>query len=610
MPAEEPAAAPPESRAAVERPQRGSAWHLLRRPPPWLVGALLLVAGGIVFFPAILTPRFLDDYFQTSMVEGTFPAARGPLELYDFVGDNDRRVLLDRGLLPWWSHPRLTVRFLRPLSSLLRYGDHHLLGNRALPAHLHSFAWWAAAALAAYALYRRALSRRAALLAAFVFALAPCHAVPLAWTSNREALVSLTFGILGLAALLRYRERGRPLQAGAAALCFCLALLGGEYAAAFGGYALALALVGHRSTRLRRLVGLLCFGAPASIYLGVRAALGYGTMGSGFYVDPFRDPRVFLEHAPRRLVTLLGDAWFGVGPETVNLATPGWVLGLLAVVGLALLVVPLRRAFAQLEGARREHATWLLLGSLLSLTPMLAVQCAPRLLGASLVGVAATIGLLLDSAWFPSTTAPRGAQSALVGVVALGLGFTHLIHSPVTSRLTCSIWRQQALAFIDRAAALRAHVGEPSKREIVVVGSFDSTAFTLPYSLDDEGTPPERWRVLSLAPHVLMIRRDARTLELTTPPDQSLYPTGEGNHFRDENTPFAPGDVVRVRGLQVTVLEVGAQGPWRALFEFDDPLESPSRAWLVDTLAGIRAAPPPPIGFGSQLDVWPLPFGR
>src|ERR1700679_1853792 len=127
-----------------------------RRWPTWLPVALLVLLGAIVFNPAIRAPLFLDDYFQTSMIEGTYPVARSPFELYDFVGDADRAVLMERGLLPWWSHPRITVRFFRPLSSALLYADHRLFGLHPLLFHLHSFAWWVVAALGARALFRRA----------------------------------------------------------------------------------------------------------------------------------------------------------------------------------------------------------------------------------------------------------------------------------------------------------------------------------------------------------------------------------------------------------------------------------------------------------------------
>ena len=60
-----------------------------------------------------------------------------------------------------------------------------------------------------------------------IFALAPCHAVPLAWLANRYALITLCFGTWALGAYLRWRE-GRALRdAALAALLFILALGGG-----------------------------------------------------------------------------------------------------------------------------------------------------------------------------------------------------------------------------------------------------------------------------------------------------------------------------------------------------------------------------------------------
>src|SRR6185436_13697631 len=94
----------------------------------WL--PFLFVAGIAVYFPCLRSPFLLDDYLHASMIDGTFPAPRGPFDLYDFVNDADRPVLTERGMLPWWSHPDLTVRFFRPLPSALLWADHKLLGTR------------------------------------------------------------------------------------------------------------------------------------------------------------------------------------------------------------------------------------------------------------------------------------------------------------------------------------------------------------------------------------------------------------------------------------------------------------------------------------------------
>ncbi len=566
---------------------------------------LVVVAGAVVFLPAILSPPFLDDYFQTSMVDGTYPSPRSPFNLYDFVGDADRALLEDRGLLPWWSHPRITVRFLRPLSSALIYADHRLLGDHALVSHLHSFAWWAAAAVAALALYRRALPPRAALFAAFIFALAACHAFPLVWLANREVLVSLTFGILALGALARFRAQGGALLAAGATLLFALALLGGEYALGFAGYALALAVTGRGSPVGRRAVALLSFALPALAYLVVRAKLGYGADGSGFYHDPFREPSAFLAAAPRRLVTLLAEGWLTLDPEAVAPSIPAWVLALLAVGSVALLFVPVRRAFGGLDAARRDQAAWLFVGSLLSLVPMLAVMPAPRVLGASFLGIASTVGVVLDRAWFPPTPEPRRGASELTGLVALGLGFAHLVHGPASSWLTTRDCRAEALDFVDHAAELRGLVADRANAEIILVRGLGGSVFVLPYALDARGTPPARFRILALASHVLLFRRDARTVEVVAPRDGSVFPTEEGNLFRGEGMPFVVGDVVRVPGMMATVLDVGAAGPRRVRFEFDGPLDAPSRVWVTDRAAGVFEAPPPEPGFGTPYDEWP-----
>lgn len=577
-----------------------------RRWPAWLPVALLVLAGLVVFLPAVRAPRYLDDYFQTSMIEGTFPSPRKAWDLYNLCGDADRPLLIDRGLLPWWSHPRLAVRFLRPLSSVLLFANHRIFGNRPLLFHLHSFAWWVAAVLAARALFRRTLGSRAAWMATVAFALAPCHVTPLIRIANREALVSVTFGILAMTALVRFREEGRLLHAATAVVLFGAALLGGEYALCFAGYVLALALVDRRRTWGARAVAVLSFAAPAAAYLAVRARLGYGAVASGFYHDPLHDPVEFLRHVPRRLATLLAQGWLTLDAETVDVTTSPWVLGIVVVLGSALLLVPVLRSRSHLDDQGRTHARWLLLGSLLSLTPVLAVMPSPRLLGASCLGLSATVALILNRAWFPPAPDTASAARELTGLVAVVLGFFHLVHGPATSWITAANTRKEALGMVDRAEALMARSADPTSAEFVMVRGLGD-AFVLPYTLDPKGAPPARWRLLALTGHVLVLRKDARTIEIVAPRNKSLFPTGEGNQFRGDGAPFAPGNVVRVPGMRVTILESGDAGPHRVRFEFDDALESPGRVWVNDRFDGIEDGQPPEPGFGKPFDPWPPP---
>ena len=568
-----------------------------------LEAVILLLIGVVVFMPSLTTPFLLDDYLHVSMLEGTFPAKRSAFDLYDFINDTDRPVLVARGLLPWWSHPHLQVRFFRPLASALRWADHQAFGTRPLPLHLHSLAWWVLAVLAARRLFRRALSPRAARIALIAFALAPCHALPLGWLANREALISLALGTVALGAHLRWREGGGLRWAVLGAAGFSASLLAGEYGLGFAGYVLAREIVERGRPLVRRALGLATFALPAAGYLLVRALLGYGSYGSGFYADPFSETATFLREVPRRLGTLLVEGWFSLDNDTLTAATPGWLLALVVALAAALLYLPLRRAYRALDAGRRSMVAWLSLGSVLALPPMVAVMPSPRLLGASMLGVAVAVGMLLDHAWFgaPAPAPERRGARELAGLAALALGFAHLVHAPVTSWLVGQSFRETAASFREHVEELRARLGDMRDAEIGVLRAFGSSFF-LPFALDERGKPPLRWRILAQTGHALVLARDAHTLDIVVPEDAALFPPGVGNLFLPASSRLAAGTVIHVPGMRVTILEVGREGPRAARFRLDRRLDASSLVWLTEGRAGFAQAELPQIGFGLPFD--------
>ncbi len=564
--------------------------------------AIVLFGGALLFSPALFTPLFLDDYLQGAMVEGTFPGKRSAFDLYAFVDDGDRAALTQRGLLPWWTDPRLTIRFFRPLSSALLWLDHRVLAHAALPMHLHSFAWWLAAVLAARSLFKRLLPPRVALLATAIFALAPCHALPLAWVANRETLVCLVFGALALGMQTRWRDERRPRDALLAGLLFALALLGGgEYALCFGGYVVAMD-VGRHEVAARRVSGWLPFLVPTVAYLAVRGALGYGTAASGFYQDPLREPGAFLLNAPWRFIALLGTGWLTIDSEPWRLGMSRWLLVGVVVSCAIALVVPLRRAFAALDARERQALTWLFAGSLLALIPMLAVVPARRLLGVSMLGIAAVVAVLLDRAWFPraeESNVSRGRAASLASLAALGLGFVHLVHGPGTSFLAAELHRADATDFASRVAWVRGRVGNPRQAKIGVLRGMAGVFFA-PFALDRRGVTPARYQVLTQAGHVLALRRDLYTLDLVATQGRGLYPMGERNLYRGADAPLHVGDEITVPGLRVTILEVGAAGPRSARFVFDE--DPDTLVWLSDMFVATKEVELPSVDFGERFD--------
>ena len=349
------------------------------------------------------------------------------------------------------------MRFFRPLSSALVWLDNRGFGGLTVEQHVHSFVWWAAAALAVHALFRRAFSARVAVMGAFVFAVAPCHAVPLVWIANREVLLSTALGTAALLVYSRWRDEGKVRDALLAFLLFAVAMSAGEYTLCFGGYVLAIEIVRRRDPVVRRVLGLACFVLPAVVFFAAHRLLGYGAHGSGFYLDPLRDFGAYASGAPRRLAVLLGVAWLGLDDRAWSPA-PLWSLGLLVAGAVAVLAVPVARAIRSLEGVARRHAEWLLLGSLLSLGPVLAVEPFARVLPVAMIGVSALVALVLDRAWFPPTEEPRRGAAELTGLVALGLAFAHLVRAPLDTWLAIRAASGSASVFEDKMAWIRDRV--------------------------------------------------------------------------------------------------------------------------------------------------------
>lgn len=547
----------------------------------------VLALGVVLFWPALCSPPVLDDYLQSSMAHETYPVPRHAWDLYNFIDLKDSDVLRARGFLPWWADATLRIRFLRPLPSLVLWGEYRL-GLSAPWMHLHSLGWWAVGAWAANRLYRAHVSARAATLATLIFALAPFQVVPLAWLANREALLSLALSALALHT--HWKTNAAEARPGAAALrstaMFTLAFASGEYALGVCGYVLAEAwlMVAPWRHRVGRALPALL---PACAYLGVRARLGYGAGGSGFYTDPFQEPWLFAIRAPERLARLFLNALGGLDGELLrgNLAAP-WVFGLFAL-AVAALWKPVR------AHCKTRISRVFLLGSLLAVVPTLAVVPSPRLLGLAMLGLAPVMAQLLEAAWWPA-----GATSHALRFAALCVGFAQLVHGPATSWLMARAWQHSGETFERDARALRDELGDAPGANVSAVRGI-AGAFFVPFALSPGGAPPRAWRLLSQLGHVLLRRTGPLDLELVAPKDQSLVPIVAGNLFRPEGKSFSVGQSFDAPGMQVTVLEVCPAGIRRAGFHFDSVQDT---RWMAESNRGFHIISLPDVGFGKPLE--------
>jgi hypothetical protein len=563
----------------------------------WFV--LALAVATLVHAPGLFSPLSMDDLAQAAMSRGEYPTAHDRyFGMYDFCDDANRKALVDAGALPWWTHPNLLLRFLRPLSSLSLYFDHRLFPNDPVWGHLHSMAWWALSIAAVHALLRRALGTRVARLATVIYAMAPCHVVPLVWLANRGALLSTALGVTALHFYVRWRDTWRSQDGAAACAIFSLAMLAGEYSVAFAAYAIAFEWVdrGYRyERRAWRALGISVCLVPTIVYLLAHRALGYGAHSGGWYHDPTWGLGPFLRGAWQRLEVLLAQGWLQVGLHTMaglpDLLTAAALTGAGAVVSVLLC-----RALRDLDLEQRRNALWLLIGSLLSLGPCLTVEPSPQLLSAATVGISSSVALIVDRAWFPRAAEPRQGLAQLNEFVALGLAFLHVIVAPANARSATRTAAQDAATQMRAMSWIRKHL---AKRTTVVLVRGESLPTVLwpPYMTAD--VQPV-WRVLSYrAGRVRMLRTGERTIDLVASPGP-IFPMGPRELFRDSDRPFHSGDVIEIAGMIATIVQVNDDGSARRVrFDFDRPLDDPSLLWIDEKFESFVEIKLPRPGYGE-----------
>ena len=563
----------------------------------WTAGIVVLGAlavGAVANRAALHAPLEMDDVAQRAMIEGTLTPRRGPLNLYDFVADDNRAALLERGVIPWWSDPHLVTRFLRPLPSVLVWLDHRLFGYGALGPHILSFLWWVGAVLAAHLLYRRALGTGPALAATLVFALSPTFAIPLVWAANRNVIVTLSFGAIALTLYARWRDDRRRVQGIATAAAFSATALTGEYALCLVGYLVAFELCRRAEPARRRLTGVLPALVPFLLYTVARAALGYGAMASGFYRDPTADFSAYVDALPRAMSTLLAASWLGVDVLSPWLASSAF-RAILLLGGVALVVATVWRARQGRPIAdHRGGAQWLACGSVIALLPLASTEPSRRLLGVAAIGVSGAVGAILAAGIRP--VSPPVRRAALIGVAALAV-FVHVVSAPFQTR---GLSRDAVEETIANLARFNTVPGRARSLDttLVIRANFGLTVLSAPYLLR-EGAPKHWWVLSHTFAQTAAIRTSPRSIEVVQE-KVPLFPIGPTGIVRTAR--FNAGDVVEIPGLRATVLRVDDGGrPMTVRYEFDRDLDSSDVAWIAEGRSGFVEVVPPSVGIGVRL---------
>jgi hypothetical protein len=538
------------------------------RNRPWL---WVLVAASLLSLPVLTLGLVNDDFIhRLALSAASEKYNRDALTLYDFLkGGEENAILMDAGLLPWFTDPGLTARFFRPLSSLLLALDVSLFGQNALPAHLHSLAWFALVVVLAWKIHRALLPERVAPWATFVFAIGGAHVETTSWIAARHMLVSGAFGLLAWYSEIRRQELGDRRLALLGSACLVVGLFASEAALCAVPFVLGQAWFGGNGSTKARFSRTLPTLSIGLVYLVAYAVAGYGTKNIGSYVSPLDAPLRFVVTAVGKLPLLATELFTGLpcvlsyADQTV--ARAFWVTGAIA----AALVTTFALRKAATLGPEGRNFAWLPAATLASLVPVCGTIIDGRILGVPMVGSSALVGLLLSRIVPVASSSLLGRSARFAG---LGLLFAaHLGLSPLVrvafalnyrtlGRIQTELPQRAKLDCAERARLLAINGSDPT------IGMYGAAAFYYREKLERRG-----WHVLSMAQNDLELERlSERSFVLRTLGPRRAHFIEE--FYRPPDRALHPGDVVRLASMTITVNAVDGKGPTETRFDLDsDP---------------------------------------
>jgi hypothetical protein len=561
---------------------------------------LLVVLALLLTLPSLWTGLWADDYYHCILLTGNDPLGfqnQPTLDIFRFL-DGDPVVtgrLMDAGAAPWWTLPEIKASFYRPLTALTHWLDYSLWPATPELMHLQSLLWSAALVVAVTALYRLTISPAwVAGLAALLYAVDDARGLPVAWLANRNAVIAALLGVLVLIAYIRWRRDGWRWGAWLGPALLIAALAAAEAAIAVGAYLAAFALTLDRGSWLKRFLPLAPHAVIVAIWWPAHHWLGYGTSGSGLYIDPSHEPlqllQAIVERAPVLLLAQIGAPSSSYYALTTNprAILIWWLLALVVLLVMAAIVRPL---------LKRDPVTrfWII-GMLLAVIPICSTFPHDRLL--FFVGLGG-MGLVAQLIARPAEYSGR-RWYGLVLVTLIGL---HLVIAPLYLPLNAWTVRMMDRVMTEDALALAVSPEVADQELIMVNPPIPFLAGYYPVLRGAARQPiPAHTRILAPGSEPLAIERlDLHSLRVR--PANGFISGAMDTLMRSPAYPMQSGERVELTGMSVEITELtGDHRPAEAVFRFDRPLDDLSLIWLHWQDGYPVSFTPPPIGATINLE--------
>ncbi len=554
--------------------------------------------GMLLALPGLGAGLVGDDYLWWLMLQEEGPLGQGlppVLHLYYFVpGGLEPEVLQGQGVVSWWADPDLRIALLRPLAAATHVFDHLLGPNNFVLQHLHSVLWYGLSIAVVSGMYGTVHRGRAAVvgLATLLFAVEDAHAMNVAWLANRHALISLVIGGLAFVAHVRWRRSGETRWLFAALGALSVGLFCGEATLGAAAYLGAWQLTLDRAPWRSRLAAIGPYLVLVALWRLAYDHFGYGTVGSGLYLDPGGDPVGFFAALLTRWPLLQLGQWLQVPVDALLFLPPSAGVALVVVAvsacaGLVVLFLPLLR--------RSAEARFWALGMSVALVPLCAAFPMDRLLVFAGVGAFGLLALQAEALGWLSPEPRPGTSRWVRGAVGLLL----VLHLPLAGLTLAARTAGLPLfgaVFRIGADTAPADAGVEDQVFLFVSGQEFPVAYT-PIIRRVEGRPaPARIAILStFASGRTLLREDDDTLVIDVEGGWLSDPMDRLE--RDPSVPFQPGERIQMPDFEVEVREVTADGrPEVVGFHFQRSLDDPLYRWLSWGSGGVEPFEVPDIG--------------
>ena len=567
----------------------------------------LAIVAILVMLPALKLGLGMDDLPQRAVElrpdqlpagihEAGNPVDSGSFstvlrELFYDRSPQDMALMRNYGVLPWWQRDDLKLNLWRPVSAFTHWLDYQLFPGSPALMHAHNIAWFAAIVFIATVIYRKLMGAGwAAGLASLLFLLDSNTYLPVAFVANRGFMMSLFFGLMCLYAHHQWRSAKAISGLFLSMLFLTLSLLSDESGASTFAFVLAYAFALESGSLRRRALTILPSVFVIVLWRLVYNLSGFGIIHVGLYIDPATEPFEFARQVIPRAIILLGSQLNSVAPDVLFALSPEWkpvVIALFFVCAAAALVI-------FLPWMRRDKIAlyWFAVMVFAAIPAATVVPIAKNMgfvaFGAYGLIASFVAGLIKESGRFPISPAYR----RLAWVACILLLLVHvpgaIVARAIGIKTTSDVFSvSNHLSDIDPSP-------NPENQDVIVINapSVFTTAYAPFYKAYCHQPLPRSIRMLVPGCTSFDVQRtDDKTLVIQSKSPDIFSCEGLGAiHLAYVFSTFSrnlcgpsckKGDVCKLRGLTITVLDMDSAGlPSRVAFQFDSPLDSPGFFWL------------------------------